>query len=1304
MTETFRALDVPLTPGITLVEASAGTGKTYALTELVLRLVLEDGALGEGTPDLRKLLVVTFTVAATEELKTRIRRALREALEAFEAPEAPDSASGDPADFVAPFLARYGATPEARTAGAQRLRHALGQVGEAAVFTIHGFCKRVLERSAFESGEPFAFDFTEDADRLKTRVARDVWHGLVGGHADLGPLALAAGWTLDRLAAHAGHATQFVDTRILPEAAPLADAVQQVRDARQRLRDAWHPAAQEDVVDAGLWRMDKKNKPFTTDLRGVFTRVDAFARGDWGEIGAVRMCETEAVAGAIKNGSRAGKEAVARVEADPGFAACSAVIEAIDGLEMSLVHAFVASLEAGTRRAKASASLLTFDDLIERLDRALAHPSTGPSLRRAIQDQFAVALIDEFQDTDPTQYRIFRRAFGGMRDEEAWRDAGGPTEEHEASGARGFPSSLHPASRIPLHGRPLFFIGDPKQAIYAFRGADVFAYLEARGDADRRLTLGTNYRSSPDLVRAVNALFGRLGSGGKPFVYDGIPFEPVHAAADDPGIRGVAPEAPMVWWAADQLERGRGSIVTKGNAREAAMEAVVSEICALLNNERAEIRDRHSGLWRRLEAGDLAVLTRTNGQARDLQDRLRRVGVVAVVGKGDDIRRSQEMIEIERVLRAMARPTDSRRVRAALATEMWGWTAADLADSASGEATSGEAASGEAAPEAETRMLKVMEGLRRDRALWRRRGVFGALTAWVRREGVRQRLHLYADRERRLTNLRHCLELLHEAETSEDRSVDELLHWVRTREERTFAERQRVEMRLESDDHAVQLVTMHNAKGLEYPVVFAPFVWDEKDKDTWHGTFEPRPPVAHVASGGAVYDLGSAAQTEHRALADAERLAESLRLTYVALTRARERLYVVWGPLSGGHASGIGHLMRSLPLPLAQGLSSFDDATRKTAMEHLRTSITALEEWIARAELGHVMAVAPLPGGGGRVERIVQADDASGVRTLDSGARERVESPQARASFSSWASGAPRDSMPSPGGDRADEGHATPEAESDTPEAGLFAFASGPRAGTCLHEVLENAAFWVPATYRNLDSANARATLRVLRRHGLHDGSSRAHRAPCQPLADVAEMIAAVAETEIPGLGFALASAPRNHFSPEWRFVAPLATVAPAEIADVFREHGDETLQDYADVLARLAPEAIDGLFVGSADLVVQHPDEERWSLIDWKSNHLGPSAQHYGPEPLARAMRAHHYLLQAHLYVAGLHRHLRTRLADYDYDRHVGGAVYAFLRGITDPAPEAETGFHVVRPPRALVEALDALIFAPLAQDAPAA
>ena len=697
------------------------------------------------------------------------------------------------------------------------------------------------------------------------------------------------------------------------------------------------------------------------------------------------------------------------------------------------------------------------------------------------------------------------------------------------------------------------------------------------------------------------------------------------------------------------------------------------------------------------------------------------------------------------------------------------------------------------------------------------------------------------------------MELLHEAEAAEGRSVDELLHWVRTRSERTFAEKERVEMRLESDDHAVQLVTMHNAKGLEYPVVFAPFLWDDKDKETWPGSaFVPKPPLAHVGGGmgdtggrdagspeasgggvrdtvrgtgyevqpdaaeelptrsplpsgegqgeghaahgaafehvptpplgevpaeraegvpplapsephesapppeasgatdapdgppplsppdqarpdaggegdftgdtasasgalpspapsprplhyGAVYDLGSPLQDDHRALADAERMAESLRLAYVAMTRARERLYVAWGPLRGGEVSGLGHLLRDLPLALdAHGLARLDDDARKTAKAHLKTSLDRLEEWIEHARLDGVMAVAPLPFGGGAVERQRPYAESSGVRALAPEAQARARAAEARASFSAWASGVPH-SAGHDAGDRADDDGA---AGDDAPEAetGMAAFASGARAGTCLHEVLEGAVWRLPASYRDPAHANAQAVARVLRRHGLHDGRSRVHRAPLAPEATVCALIADLAETPLPDLGFALKDVERGGFAPEWRFVAPLAEVAPSQIADVFRAHGDESLRDYAEVVARLSPEATRGLFVGSADLVVRHPEEERWSLIDWKSNHLGPSPAHYGPEALARAMRARHYLLQAHLYAAGLHRHLRTRMPGYSYERHVGHVAYVFLRGITGEAPEASgegtSGVLALRPSSALVEALDALLFEPPATD----
>ncbi len=532
--EPFRALDVPVEPGVALVEASAGTGKTYALTELVLRLVLDpatptlDGP--DGLPDLRRLLVVTFTVAATDELKTRIRRALRLALAAFE------TTSDDPPALVAPFLDRFGATEADRQRSVRRLRRALGQSGEAAVFTIHGFCKRVLERSAFESGEPFAFDFTEDAERLRQRAARDVWHALAAEHPALGRLAVAAGWSLERLLEHESYATRYDQTRVVPEGEPLADALARVEAARDDLRDAWDPDAQLDVVPGEFYsRSERSHGALAADRPGLFRRVATFAAGDDRHLDAVQSATTEKVVDAISYKNRSGpKQAAADAVVDPGFLACDAVAAAVDALERALVHAFVDRVGAGYRALKEGAGMLSFDDLVDRLDHALAPDApTRAALVRSIQAQYAAALIDEFQDTDPKQYRIFRTAF---------------------------------------EGRPLLFIGDPKQAIYAFRGADVFAYLAAKRDARRTYTLGTNYRSAPRLVEAVNHVFGRLGESGRPFVYDGIPFRPVQARADaEPGLRGVAPEAPLVWWSAGDLvdEQARGGQQGAGAQRRA---------------------------------------------------------------------------------------------------------------------------------------------------------------------------------------------------------------------------------------------------------------------------------------------------------------------------------------------------------------------------------------------------------------------------------------------------------------------------------------------------------------------------------------------------------------------------------------------------------------------------------------------------------------------------------------------------------------------------------------------------------------
>ncbi len=396
----------------------------------------------------------------------------------------------------------------------------------------------------------------------------------------------------------------------------------------------------------------------------------------------------------------------------------------------------------------------------------------------------------------------------------------------------------------------------------------------------------------------------------------------------------------------------------------------------------------------------------------------------------------------------------------------------------------------------------------------------------------------------------------------------------------------------------------------------------------------------------------------------------------------------MWGPLSGAHMSGLGHLLRDLPIPLAgDGLATLDADTKSAAAKALKGSLDVLMGWIEGKQLGDLMAVEPLPSGGGTVEPRGSDAEPGPARPVHPALAEQVERAAATGSFSAWAAGIDADA-------RHDEHGDDVETADDAPETGIFAFAAGPRAGTCLHEILQYADFSHPEALLDPESDASQRVARALRVHGLH--ATRPHRAPLDPTRAVCEAVARLAGAPIPDLGFAL-----QEVAPDWRvrdteweFHAPRSPAPPAQIADVFEAHGDDALRAYAPALRRLAASDAEDLFTGIADLVVQHPAPDGpFFLLDWKSNHLGPTAAHYGADALARAMRTHHYLLQAHLYTVGLHRHLRARLReDYDYDRHVGGVAYVFLRGVTE---DGDTGFWTTRPPRALIEALDALLFA---------
>ncbi len=1381
----LEPLDVPL-EGVRLLEASAGTGKTWTIAGLYLRLLLERGL------EVPEILVVTFTQAATEELRERIRGRVRAALAVAEG-----RAEGD--ELVAGLLARAapGSDPS------QRLADALARMDELAVFTIHGFCQRVLQDNAFESGALFDAELGADERELRRTVIEDFWRRRLYGASPFEATRLLAEWpdpaTLGKeVAALVGperiELLPEVDARAAERALEAAwssarrewaegrEAVRALLESGVLNRTSYKPArVAQALAEAdrhlGAGGQDLASRPPTADARPPVSATDPCVgtAGDAGGGGSGRGEQ-----GAPEGQPAGGVDALGPVvrvtpsppdpdllglltparlaratlkgkvtPAHPFFDACAAWLaaeaEAARARRVALLREAAEYVGGALDRRKAERRVLFFDDLLVHLDRALAGPA-GDTLAERLRRQYPAALIDEFQDTDPVQYRIFRRVYAGAE------------------------------------GTALFLIGDPKQAIYGFRGADVFTYLQAGRDVDPdadRFTLTRNWRSSTPFVEAVNALFARAE---RPFLFEAIPFHPVVAAGKGDEapleIDGRAP-APLAIWllGREPAEPGKSpGVLAKGKAQAQAAAACAEAIAELLDQGEAG-RARLEG--RNLEARDLAVLVRDRHEAEAVRRALARVGVASVYYSRESVFATEEAGELARVLAAVATPEDAGALRAALATRLLGRSAAEIealaADERAWEATA--------------------ERFRAWAAHWQARGLMPALLRLVDEEGVAGRLLAGAGGERRLTNLLQLGELLQEAAAARP-GFEAALRELAAAREGAEGEIEAQQLRLESDEDLVRVVTLHRSKGLEYPVVFLPFPWAAKPAGS-------DPPLRfHDPETGALRaDLARPPDPGHAALAERERLAEDLRLLYVGLTRARYRCTLTWGAVNGADASALAYLLHG---PEEGRLTLADQKDGGTRLQRPdtppRLPLADQEDVVLREALGALAAEAggrievgdlpperglrrragPAAGPalaarafGGRIDRSWRVASYSGLvsgRESErpdhdavgalSAEREGLaygpgglgpDVPGRDASQDSATALSRRDGRGSEGQDRdavGAEGQAAeglgpnlpglgfgapaearreaPGPAESAPDAApahdrgaltFFDFPRGARAGTCLHALLESLDF--PAAR---GEALDRAVTAQLARFGFApewaavvavavadlldtpldvrrpDLPGNAHDRPFEPEALLApetdrhrqpaaevRRLPAIDRMRWPeGEGLRLRAIDRARRLDELEFWYPLAGLtAPGLEGTLARFAG------YRSEGPRLTFSPVRGLMHGYLDLVFEW--EGRYYLADYKSNHLGSRPEDYAPEHLAAAMTEHRYDLQYLVYTVALHRFLATRRPDYDYDRHFGGAYYLFLRGLRAQAGPAY-GVFFDRPPRALVEALDAL------------
>ena len=792
-------------------------------------------------------------------------------------------------------------------------------------------------------------------------------------------------------------------------------------------------------------------------------------------------------------------------------------------LKVELLLAARRTLEVRKRRDR----LRSYDDLLLGLRRAL-EGAGGEALGERLRTGWAAALVDEFQDTDPAQYEIVRRIWGGA-------------------------------------SQPVFLVGDPKQAIYRFRGADVYAYLAARAHADASHVLDVNWRSDPGLVAAVNAVFGRVR---KPFVLDAIPFFAARAAATPRQELVLAGEPPQPFrvWLLDRA--GATTFMPKNETSRRAAAATAAEIARLLrlaDDGGARLGDRA------LAGGDIAVLVRNHRQGRLVRDALARLGVPSVQQAEDSVFASREAEQLRRVLLAVAEPGRDDIVRAALGTELLG--------------VSGEELVRLLAVEAE--WTERVESFHDYHRLWREHGFARMFRGLVTAEGISPRLLAFADGERRLTNLLHLGELLADEAARQPRGLEVLAQWMASRAVDPHPESEEQQLRLESDEHVVKIVTIHKSKGLQYPVVFCPFVWDgrlfaERDRDV----------ACHDATADdrATLEVEASPQSPLRVQACREELAEGLRLLYVALTRAQHRCTVVWGAAGDSATSALFWLLHApdgteQPAALRACLKGMDDAA-------LRGHLDALG-----ARSANSIRIDPLPSGRGERHRPRATDAAS----LEARALLRpVPAGWGLASFSALA------------GERSAEGpdHDAGVAAAPTDDAPAertgFTFPSGARAGSCLHAILERLEF------TGADVARRRETIaRELRRFGF----------AADWLPAVEAMIGRVLATPLDEAGrLRLADLPRERRLDELEFAYPLARFDVAGLSALLRQHGFIE-GPLGDVLGSLGFAPVTGFMRGFIDLVFEA--DGRYWLADYKSNWLGSALDDYAAERLPRGDRA---------------------------------------------------------------------------------
>lgn len=1216
--QNFDVVEAPLT-GVHLVEANAGTGKTWNIEALVIRLLIKNKL------EPAQVLVVTFTDAAAQELRERILDRLNRVYEVL----GDESYTGSDL-FIGWCFGKYRGDTEVM----EHLEKCKSRFDEASIYTIHSFCKQVLTDFRFEAGLETEMQILPDSRIIQQEVIKDEWRYL-NHRFSRQPESVLSGLltgkvSLDQLEnsfrVYASVNSVHLDT----------DSTSLLRNASDKVRSRWGTLPVDQWSGDFISTLNKAIRIWDSEKEEVrsqwlnteISRYDYAKDGlKWEEalehfldnpLSNKISTHVEKFTSSFIQDKPLKKSSTAPRPNHGFFELIDLLYYAKPVLENQILRDSCVRMRRSYLQKRQQQQVLIFDDLLAYTARALdpvIHGHRADDLVIKLREKYPVALIDEFQDTDQVQFSIFRRIYIDEKSDD----------------------------------RLLYMIGDPKQSIYLFRGADLKTYFKARSIGKSTFTLSKNFRSTEALISGVNKVFSGVGC----FLDAELDYTPSTANKTEPGLRvGHESVAPV------RFVEIPSNSDTKGVREASIMRWVVTSISNLLSGLGSEttVIDKVTGERRRVNPGDIAILVARHDQSKRFKKLFAEVDIPTVESGDASVFLSDEASYLNLLLEVIMDPKRSRKVRALLTTPLFGLTRDEVAE------IEGD----------DSRWSEYIESFRIGEKIIIQNGILAGLRFIYDHLSIESTLVKSGNGERALTNLRHLSELLHSEEESQRRSLAGLASWLLA--QRTDANTSSSDdrnMRLESDDERVRILTMHRSKGLQFPIVYAPFLWTKawgKKSEIFY--------VNDVSNGDYIqtYDPDNLVHSSGEELSRLEALQDKIRLFYVSLTRAEERCYIPYSPGKEFQYSPIyaaiasklvrdGVCMDEFGRSLIDGSTSLMDLPADWDQRNLVSNLLSELAKVSIDSLHFELMDSP-----GKPVKYTQKriQIALEPRKFSDNHKKRLYPGRLMTSYSSiqrkYGHDSPidstrRDEHIESDTSLMDESIITPSSSSHFMDStAIFNFPKGATTGNYWHEVLETIDF--------SDSADWEQTIdQISAKYGFNDDSDKKTtlllvlntvESPIGKLDRFASQNPEYQSLKLSQLG-------RGQTLREMEFLYPYSQ----SILQLLLETLKDSQQSDTDVSVLANIENLDttSLLTGLIDLVFEY--KGRFFILDYKSNHLGDSMHAYQSEALKKDIWINGYNLQYHLYIAALVKYLYKQIQGFDYDRHFGGVFYLYWRGL---------------------------------------